>query len=82
MESKDPFWWTNGKNHDKNDDHDNEMSLAVVIYFWTVVDHDQMLEKISVGIGNGHSWSIITPNLALDQFSNTLKARICYLSEF
>ena len=53
--------------HDKNDEHDHEMSLVVVIYFWTVdVDHDQMLEKISVRIGNGHSWSIIMPYLGLD----------------
>ena len=28
-------------------------------------DHDQTLDNFSVGIGNGHSWSIITAYLAL-----------------
>ena len=56
-------------------------SRNVVINFWSVdVDHDQTLEKIFVGIGNGHSWSIITPyldNMAFI-FHLTIKSLINY----
>ena len=41
----------------KNDDYDHEMLLVVGIKIWNVdVNHDQRLEKISVGIANSHSW--------------------------
>ena len=50
------------KNDDKNDDHDDVWQCFLFNPDHNH-DHFQTLGKISVGIANGHSWSIITPYL-------------------
>ena len=51
----------------KNNDNDDDKEIVIVIVLRNIdVDHVQTSSNNSVGIANGHSWSLIMPHLGLN----------------